>query len=68
MTQTNKRIGQDQILIDDELSAVCAGTKAESQIFQVLSSAISEVMKNFGGALQDRRARRLITVLPSREL
>jgi hypothetical protein len=27
-------------------------SKAEAQIFQTLSSAISEVMKNFGGALQ----------------
>jgi|SRR5262252_3777187 len=27
-------------------------SKAEAQIFQALSSAISEVMKNFGGALQ----------------
>ena len=26
--------------------------KAEAQVFQALSSAISEVMKNFGGALQ----------------
>ena len=27
-------------------------SKAEPQIFQTLSSAISEVMKNFGGALR----------------
>lgn len=42
-------------LTEDELSLVSGGTvneaKAEAQIFQALSSAISEVMKNFGGAL-----------------
>ena len=36
-------------LTKDELSLVSGG--AEAQIFQALSSAISEVMKNFGGAL-----------------
>jgi hypothetical protein len=38
----------------DELNAVAGGAddvKAEAQIFQALSSAISEVMKNFGSAL-----------------
>jgi hypothetical protein len=38
----------------DELDAVAGGAddlKAEAQIFQALSSAISEVMKNFGSAL-----------------
>jgi len=38
----------------DDLDAVAGGAedlKAEVQIFQALSSAISEVMKNFGGAL-----------------
>ena len=42
-------------LTEDELSLVSGGAvneaKAEAQIFQALSSAISEVMKNFGGAL-----------------
>ena len=44
-------------LTEDELSIVSGGApsvneaKAEAQIFQALSSAISEVMKNFGGAL-----------------
>jgi hypothetical protein len=42
-------------LTDAELDCVAGGkddVKAESQIFQTLSSMISEVMKNFGGALQ----------------
>jgi len=40
-------------LTEAELSLVSGGAeKAEAQIFQALSSAISEVMKNFGGALQ----------------
>ncbi len=40
-------------LTEDELSLVSGGAlaKVEAQIFQALSSAISEVMKNFGGAL-----------------
>jgi bacteriocin-like protein len=40
-------------LTEDELSLVSGGAEAtaEAQIFQALSSAISEVMKNFGGAL-----------------
>jgi len=44
-------------LTEDELSLVSGGApsvneaKAEAQIFQALSSAVSEVMKNFGGAL-----------------
>jgi bacteriocin-like protein len=44
-------------LTEDELFQVSGGAtnvseaKAEAQIFQALSSAISEVMKNFGGAL-----------------
>jgi bacteriocin-like protein len=42
-------------LTEDELSLVSGGaandSKAEAQIFQALSSAISDVMKNFGGAL-----------------
>ena len=44
-------------LTKDELSLVSGGApnledvKAEAQIFQALSSAISEVMKNFGSAL-----------------
>jgi len=53
MTQANKPIGQDQILSDEELNTISGGSaKAESQIFQALSNAISEVMKNFGQALQ----------------
>jgi hypothetical protein len=42
-------------LAEDELSLVSGGAvneaKAEAQIFQALSSPISEVMKNFGAAL-----------------
>jgi bacteriocin-like protein len=44
-------------LTEDELSLVSGGApsvsevKAEAQIFQALSSAISEVIKNIGGAL-----------------
>ena len=42
-------------LTEDELSLVSGGAvneaKAEAQIFQALSSAVSEVMKNLGGAL-----------------
>lgn len=41
----NAKIEQDQFKAMEE-------SKAEAQIFQTLSSAISEVMKNFGGALQ----------------
>lgn len=53
MTRTNKPIGRDQVLNDDELNAICGGSaKTESRIFQALSSAVSEVMKNFGQALQ----------------
>jgi hypothetical protein len=36
-----------------DLEKIASGdAKAEAQVFQALSSAISEVMKNFGGALQ----------------
>jgi hypothetical protein len=53
MTQTRKPIGQDQILNDDELNAICGGAaKTESRIIQALSNAFSDVMKNFGQALQ----------------
>ena len=52
MTQTNKPAGQDQVLNDSELNAVCGGAKAEAQHMQTLSSMISDVMKNFGQALQ----------------
>ncbi len=41
----NASIKQEQFQAMEE-------SKAEAQIFQTLSSAISEVMKNFGGALQ----------------
>jgi hypothetical protein len=49
MTQRSKRIGQaqkvwqDQVLNDDELSAICGGG---------MSSAVSDVLKNFEQALQ----------------
>jgi hypothetical protein len=45
-------------LTSEELDRVVGGAnametlKAEAQIFQTLSSAVSEVLKNFGGALQ----------------
>ena len=39
-------------LTDAQLDAVTGGLSAESQIFQAVASAVSEVMKNFGGALQ----------------
>jgi hypothetical protein len=54
MTQTNKPASQDHVLNDNELNAVCGGAdaKAEAQIMQTLSSTISNVMKNFGQALQ----------------
>jgi hypothetical protein len=42
--QKDADIGADQFKAMEE-------SKAEAQIFQALSSAISEVMKNFGGAL-----------------
>ena len=42
-------------LTEHELSLVSGGAvnevKAEAQILQTLASAVSEVMKNFGGAL-----------------
>jgi hypothetical protein len=38
-------------LTDAQLDAVIGGA-VQAQIFQTLSSAVSEVMKNFGGALQ----------------
>jgi hypothetical protein len=43
--QKDADIGANQFKVMEE-------SKAEAQIFQALSSAISEVMKNFGGALQ----------------
>ena len=52
MMQTNEPIRQDQTLNDNELNAVCGGAKAEAQIMQTLSSMISDIMKNFGQALQ----------------
>jgi len=42
---------KDADIAADQFRAMEAN-KAEAQIFQALSSAISEVMKNFGGALQ----------------
>ena len=45
-------------LTSDELDRVAGGAKAmetlkaDAQIFQALSSAVSQVLKNFGGALQ----------------
>lgn len=48
MSKTNDKTRE---LTEAELSLVSGADKAEAQIFQALSSAISEVMKNFGGAL-----------------
>jgi hypothetical protein len=52
---TTKETKPTRELTGDELSLVSGGAvndaKAEAQIFQALSSAISEVMKNFGAAL-----------------
>jgi hypothetical protein len=48
MSKTNDKTRE---LTEAELSLVSGANKAEAQIFQTLSSAISEVMKNFGGAL-----------------
>ena len=43
----------DQMLDDNELNAVCGGSvKTEAQIMQMLMNAVSDVMKNFGQALQ----------------
>jgi hypothetical protein len=53
MTQISKPISLD--LTDDELDAVSGGDsdiRAESQIQQTLNSMVSDVIKNFGGALQ----------------
>ena len=53
MMQTNEPIRQDQTLNDNELNAVCGGSaKTEAQLFQALMNAISDVMKNYGQALQ----------------
>jgi hypothetical protein len=59
MTQISKPISQElnvsqgRALKDDELDAVSGGDfKAESQVQQVLSSMVSDVIKNFGGAMQ----------------
>jgi hypothetical protein len=55
MTKTNDAKRATPELTEDELSLVSGGAvdeaKAEARIFQALSSAISEVMKNFGAAL-----------------
>jgi hypothetical protein len=53
MTIISKPNSSDhRALTNDELDRVVGGTKAEAHISQTLSSMISEVMKNFGGALQ----------------
>jgi hypothetical protein len=59
MTQMSKPISlelnvlQDRDLKDDELDAISGGdVKAESQIQQTLSTMVSDVIKNFGGAMQ----------------
>ena len=59
MTQMSKPISlelnvlQDRDLKDDELDAISGGdVKAELQIQQTLSSMVSDVIKNFGGAMQ----------------
>lgn len=42
-----------RVLTDEELTSVAGGNVSQDgQIFQALSSALSEVMKNFGSALQ----------------
>ena len=53
MSKTDDTKPRTRELTGDELSIVSGGAeaKAEAQIFQALSSAISEVMKNFGAAL-----------------
>ena len=58
MTQMSKPISlelnvlQDRDLKDDELDAISGGdVKAESQIQQTLSTMVSDVIKNFGGAM-----------------
>jgi len=59
MTQMSKPISlelnvlQDRDLKDDELDAISGGdVKAESQIQQTVSTMVSDVIKNFGGAMQ----------------
>ena len=59
MTQMSKPISlalnvlQGRALKDAELDAVSGGDlKAESQVQQALSSMVSDVIKNFGGAMQ----------------
>lgn len=40
-------------LTNEELTSIAGGgVRQESTIFQALSSAVSEVLKNFGAALQ----------------
>ena len=58
MSKTNDNTKARE-LTADELKLVSGGAddlKAEAQIFQALSSAISEVMKNFGSARASRTA------------
>lgn len=54
--QTKKLNGQDQILNDDELNAICGGdmkdVQKEAQMLQLLTTAVSNVIKNLGQALQ----------------
>jgi hypothetical protein len=54
MTKNNKAISLEHsgVLTIDELEAVAGGSKAEAQIQSTLSSMVSEVIKNFGAALQ----------------
>jgi hypothetical protein len=51
---TDKQVQTHAIaeLTDAELDAVAGAGKSESQIFQVLSNAVSDVLKSLGQALQ----------------
>ena len=55
MNKTNDTKPATHELTEDELSLVSGGAvdeaTAEARIFQALSSAVSEVMKNLGSAL-----------------
>jgi hypothetical protein len=54
MTKNNKAISLEhsRVLTIDELEAVAGGSNAEARIQSTLSSMVSEVIKNFGAALQ----------------
>jgi hypothetical protein len=50
-TGEGKDVAEANAAIEADQFRAMEASKAEAQIFQALSSAISEVMKNFGGAL-----------------